>query len=125
MLDLLARQRQLLVYLTGGVLSALIDVGLMQLLIVQDVNYVLATSAGFITSLAFNFTFHARYTFSAPLSGSSLVRYLCVVALSYVLTLACVATSVQLLGNALSGKLIALPLAAALGFVLGKRWIFT
>lgn len=122
--EFLERQRQLITYLIGGVLSALIDVGLMQLLIYQGVNYVLATSAGFITGLLFNFAFHASKTFSTPMSSASFARYLCVVALNYLLTLACVALSVQLAGVAVIGKLVSLPLVAANGFVLGKRWIF-
>ncbi|MES2901286.1 MAG: GtrA family protein [Pseudomonadota bacterium] len=124
MRELVARHRQLLTYLTGGVLSALLDVGLMQLLIVQGVNYVWATTAGFITGLLFNFAFHARMTFAAPMRGATFVRYLCVVGMNYLLTLACVSASVELAGMAVIGKLASLPLVAAIGFVLGKRWIF-
>ncbi|MGZ8341693.1 MAG: GtrA family protein [Telluria sp.] len=124
MLELLSRQRQFLLYVVGGVLSALIDVGLMQFLIHGGSGYVAATSAGFIAGLMFNYGYHASVTFTAPPSGRSLARYLAVVALNYAFTLACVALSVQLLGVALIGKLLSLPLVAVVGFVLGKRWIF-
>lgn len=124
MAELIARHRQLLVYLAGGVLSALVDVGLMQLLIYNGVHYVAATTAGFIVGLLFNFAFHANLTFTAPLSAASFVRYLCVVGLNYLFTLGCVSAAVQLGGAAVIGKLVALPLVALVGFILGKHWIF-
>lgn len=124
MLDLLSRQRQFLLYLAGGVASALIDVGLMQFLIYSGVDYVTATSIGFIAGLVFNYGYHATVTFTAPPSGRSMGRYLAVVAMNYLFTLACVALSVHLLGLAVVGKLLSLPLVAINGFILGKHWIF-
>ncbi len=124
MREALARHRQLLTYLFGGVLSALIDVGLMQLLIWQGVHHIPAASAGFVTGLLFNFAYHARMTFAAPMSRASFARYLCVVGINYLLTLACVEAAVQLAGLPVVGKVASLPLVAASGFVLGKRWIF-
>ncbi|MGZ8292136.1 MAG: GtrA family protein [Telluria sp.] len=124
MRELLSRQRQFLLYLAGGVASALIDVGLMQVLIYSGVGYVAATSAGFIAGLLFNYGYHATVTFTAPPSGRSMARYLTVVAFNYAFTLACVALSVHLLGVAVVGKLLALPVVAINGFILGKHWIF-
>jgi putative flippase GtrA len=124
MLELLSRQRQFLLYLAGGVASALIDVGLMQFLIYSGVDYVTATSAGFIAGLIFNYAYHATVTFTAPPSGRSMGRYLAVVAMNYLFTLACVALSVHLVGLAVVGKLLSLPLVAVNGFILGKHWIF-
>lgn len=124
MLELLSRQRQFLLYLAGGVASALIDVGLMQFLIYSGVDYVTATSAGFIAGLIFNYGYHATVTFTAPPSGRSMGRYLAVVAMNYLFTLACVALSVHLMDMAVVGKLLSLPLVAVNGFILGKHWIF-
>lgn len=124
MLELLSRQRQFLLYLAGGVASALIDVGLMQFLIYSGVDYVTATSIGFVAGLVFNYGYHATVTFTAPPSGRSMGRYLAVVAMNYLFTLACVALSVHLLGLAVVGKLLSLPLVAINGFILGKHWIF-
>ena len=124
MLELLSRQRQFLLYLAGGVASALIDVGLMQFLIYSGVDYVTATSIGFIAGLVFNYGYHATVTFTAPPSGRSMGRYLAVVAMNYLFTLACVALSVHLFGLAVVGKLLSLPLVAINGFILGKHWIF-
>ena len=124
MLELLSRQRQFLLYLAGGVASALIDVGLMQFLIYSGVDYVAATSVGFVAGLIFNYGYHATVTFTAPPSGRSMGRYLAVVAMNYLFTLACVALSVHLVDMAVVGKLLSLPLVAINGFILGKYWIF-
>ena len=129
MREFLARRAQLMVYLAGGVLCALIDIGVMQLLIAAGVGYQVATSAGFATGLLVNYAYHARLTFRAPASTFSFARYLCVVAANYLLTMACVALAVALLGephahSALIGKLVSLPLVAFNGFLLGKYWIF-
>jgi putative flippase GtrA len=124
LLRLLRSRRQLLTYLLGGVLSALIDVGLMQLLIWSGSGHVAAASAGFAAGLMFNYLFHAGVTFTAAPSGASLARYLTVVAANYLLTLACVSLAVHLGLAAVAGKLVSLPLVAANGYVLGKRWIF-
>jgi putative flippase GtrA len=124
MRNLAIRHRQLLVYLAGGVLSALIDVGLMQLLISSGVNYVAAASAGFLAGLLFNYAFHANLTFATPASAFNFVRYMCVVGFNYLLTISCVGLAVQLTGIAVIGKLLSLPLVALVGFVLGKHWVF-
>lgn len=115
---------QWLLYLVGGVLSAVVDVGLLQLLLSGGCALVLATAGGFLAGLLLNFTFHARYTFGTLYSGATLARYLCVVAGNYLLTLACVGAADTLLHLAVLGKLASLPLVAASGFLLGKHWVF-
>jgi putative flippase GtrA len=128
MREWLARRRQLALYVAGGVASALIDVGLMQALIDGGATPLLAASAGFGAGLLFNYLYHLRVTFAAAAAHAprraSLARYLAVVAANYGLTLACVAAAVALGALPVAGKLVALPLVAASGFVLGKRWIF-
>lgn len=129
MREWLARRAQFGVYLAGGVLSAAIDIGIMQLLIAAGSGYGPATTAGFAGGLLFNYVFHQRLTFKAQASTFSFARYLCVVALNYLLTMACVALAVALLpwpeaSGALAGKLVSLPLVAFNGFLLGKYWIF-
>jgi putative flippase GtrA len=124
MVKLLMRQHQLLKYLVGGGLSAVIDIGLLQGLLWLGAPLVVAVSAGFLGGLAFNFLFHAHLTFQRGAGRATFVRYLCVVAANYVLTLLCVSASVSLSGSPLPGKLLALVLVAANGYLLGKRWIF-
>jgi putative flippase GtrA len=121
---LLAHWRQFAVFVAGGVLSALVDIGLMQALIHYGAHYTGATTAGFAAGLLVNYAFHSRVTFSSAASPGNFARYLCLLGFNYLLTMGCVALSVPLLGSALAGKLVSLPLVALNGFVLGKFWIF-
>lgn len=127
MRKLLLRQAQFLVYVTGGVLSVLIDIAVMRLLIDTGLHYPAAVSAGFVSGMLFNYTFHKCLTFKSA-DNFHFVRYLCVVGLNYLLTMACVWLGVALLGepaaqSALIGKLVSLPLVAVNGFLLSKYWI--
>ncbi|MES3023400.1 MAG: GtrA family protein [Pseudomonadota bacterium] len=124
MSKLVGRHRQLLVYLAGGLLSALVDVGFLQMLLAEGADVFAATSAGFAAGLLFNYTFHARLTFDAPATAFNFVRFLCVVALNYAITLLFVDLSVQWSGGAMAGKLLSLPVVTLGAFVLGKHWVF-
>jgi len=124
MAELLLRHRQFLVFVSGGVMCALVDIGVMQALIGSNVNVLVATSVGFLAGLGLNYLFHARLTFNAAMSAHNMARYLCVVALNFCITLAMVALSVALIDAALPGKLASLPVVAINGFLLSKHWIF-
>jgi putative flippase GtrA len=115
---------QFLVFVAGGGLSALIDIGLMQLLIVNHAAPILAASCGFFAGLVVNYVFHAAVTFKNPATVSTFLRFMCVVGLNYLITLAFVSASLALIDNALWGKLMSLPVVAANGFLLSKMWIF-
>jgi len=116
--------RQFLIYLVGGVLSALADIGVMQLLLISQSPVVLAATAGFLSGLMVNYAFHARVTFRQLGSRGSFLRYLCVVAANYVLTIAVVSAAQHWFDNPIAGKIVSLPLVALNGFLLGKLWIF-
>lgn len=118
------RRRRFAVFALGGLLCALVDIGLMQLLLQAGAHPTAAASAGFGAGLLANYAFHARVTFERAAGAASFARYLCVVALNYVLTIACVALADSLLANPLAGKILSLPLVAANGFLLSKYWIF-
>jgi len=113
-----------IVYIAGGLLSAFTDIGLMQLSIAAGVAVYTSTSLGFCAGLLVNYAFHAKVTFKRSTDLGSFGRYLSVVAVNYLLTLACVAISLSMLGNGLVGKVLSLPLIAAIGFLLSKRWIY-
>jgi putative flippase GtrA len=101
-----------------------VDVGLMQALIAGGIHFASATTAGFAAGLLVNYAFHSRVTFEAAATPFNFARYLCVVGINYLLTMAFVSMSVALLGIPLAGKLVSLPLVALNGFVLSKYWIF-
>jgi putative flippase GtrA len=117
-------QRQVLLFLAGGILSALIDIGIMQLLIHLGMAPMLATSIGFASGLLINFAWHAKMTFSSSVSAANFTRYMCVVAINYGLTLALVSLALAVLHSALAGKIISLPIVALNSYFLSKRWIY-
>jgi len=116
--------RQFAVFLTGGLICALADIGLMQLLLQGGVQATAAASAGFAAGLLVNYAFHSRVTFNAAANPANFARYLCVVGVNYLLTIACVAVAEATLANPLAGKLLSLPLVAVNGYLLSKYWIF-
>jgi putative flippase GtrA len=121
---LLTHSRQFGLFVFGGVLCALVDIGLMQLLLHNGLHFASATTAGFLAGLLVNYAFHSRVTFDAAATPSSFARYLCVVGINYALTLGCVALAQSLAGMPLAGKLVSLPLVSINGYLLGKYWIF-
>jgi len=116
--------RQFALFVAGGALCALIDVGLMQVLLSLGTHHVPAASAGFGAGLLVNYVFHTRVTFNASASAANFTRFLCVIAINYLMTLAAVALAASLFDNPLAGKLLSLPLVALNGYLLGKHWIY-
>lgn len=116
--------RRFVIYIGVGIICALIDIGLMQLLALFGAHFMVATTAGFAAGLVVNFLLHTHVTFSASYSHGALMRYLIVVAVNYALTLASVAIFHAWLDMALLGKLLSLPLVAVNGYWLGKLWIY-
>ena len=124
MRNLSDHSRQFGIYVVGGVICALVDIGLMQLLMHAGVHFASATSAGFLAGLLVNYAFHSRITFTAGATPANFARYMCVVGMNYLLTMACVAIAASVVAMPLAGKIISLPLVAINGYLLGKYWIF-
>lgn len=116
--------RQFAVYVIGGIVCALADIGLMLLLLEAGMHHTAAASAGFAAGLLINYAFHSRVTFNARGNSASFVRYLCLIGFNYFLTIACVAVAEAAIASSLAGKLLSLPLVAVNGYLLGKYWIF-
>lgn len=116
--------KQFLLYVLGGVLSALVDVGTMQLLITQQIAPAPAAAAGYLVALVLNFAFHAKVTFGGSANARTVARFACLVAFNCLLTVGLVGLAQWLTYPALWGKLVSLPLMVVTGFLLGKYWIF-
>jgi putative flippase GtrA len=119
--------RQFLVYVAGGVICALIDVGLLWWLLRVGVPPLTATTAGFLAGLAVNYAFYTRITFDSPFTPSAFARFMAVVLLNYLLTVATVTLSIFATEHALAaviGKVVALPLVALNGYWMSKHWVF-
>ena len=116
--------QQFAVFCLVGLISAFVDIGTLQSLVWLGMPTYLSVTAGFFMGLGVNLVLHARLTFGTPLNAANSTRYVLVVLINYLLTLACVTLSETLLAHYLPGKVIALPLVALLGFTLSKHWIF-
>jgi putative flippase GtrA len=116
--------RQFLLFITGGVTSAIIDIGIMQLMIYMGINPIISASGGFFVGLFVNYAFHAKLTFTSVTIVSSFLRFMSVVGINYLITIAFVSLSLYLVENALIGKIVSLPVIAVNGFVLSKQWVF-
>ena len=116
--------RQFIVYLIVGVLSALVDIGTMQLALRLDAGIQLAVTLGYAIGLTFNYLCHQRITFKAVSSAGSMLRYGIFVLINYLITLVFVYASVHWFDAAMPGKLASLPVIAIIGFLGGKFWIF-
>lgn len=116
--------RQFVVYIGVGILTALLDIGTMQALLLAGTGSTVAVSAGFTLGLVFNYFTHLRVTFKATGSQGSVLRFGILVLLNYGLTLACVELGLWLLDSVLAGKLLSLPVVAVNGFLLGRYWVF-
>jgi putative flippase GtrA len=117
-------RRQIVTYLGVGIACMIIDVGLMQALILLSVNYVVATTAGFLAGLFANFALHTRVTFRSAPSVRVAAKYLAVVLASYLLTVAFVWLAQTLFRAPVIGKLVALPFVAAFAFVMYRTWVY-
>ena len=112
------------VFVLVGVTCAVIDVGLMKLLGMLGLHYMIAASAGFATGLAANFALHTCLTFKARYSHATLVRFMGVVLVNYLITMFCVSLFHYWVDMPVFGKVISLPLVAVNGFLLSKHWVY-
>ena len=112
-------------YVLGGITSALIDVGTMQLLINFGISYIPATTSGYFIGLLVNIVFHSKVTFPTQLTSRVIFRFGILVAINYINTLLLTHLSFVIADKPIIGKLLSLPVVTLTGFILGKYWIFT
>jgi putative flippase GtrA len=113
------------IYVVGGLLSAAIDVLLLQVMLTVGCVTSIAVAVGFAGGLLVNYIYHSLLTFKVEFSIKQLFRYLVVVFFNYFLTLAFIYVADSILGvGVLAGKIMSLPVIAVNGFLLGKYWIF-
>ncbi|MGW8390350.1 GtrA family protein [Pseudoduganella sp. HUAS MS19] len=121
----MARLRHFSVYVGGGVLSAVVDIGVLKALLVAGCTAALAVAGGFMAGLMVNYLFHQNLTFRSTPSLWKMSRFLIVVAINYLFTMACIYVSDNIMGfGVIWGKIFSLPLIAVNGFLLSKYWVF-
>lgn len=116
--------RRFIIYISVGILSAIVDICIMQISQSIGFHFVLAASIGFLAGFIVNYILHLNVTFQSIGSIKILGRFISVVALNYALTVIFVLLSVKYLNSAIEGKLFSLPLVALNGYFLSKFWVF-
>jgi len=116
--------KELSTFAAIGVFCAVLDTGLMQLLIWLGTNYFISTTLSFFFGFIVNFYLHTRITFRSTYTHSTLVRFMLVVLINYIITLIIVHIFQIMMTMPLLGKLISLPIVAINGFLLSKKWVY-
>lgn len=110
--------------IVGGT-SAVIDVGLLILLReVVGAAIPLATTIAFWTALVYNFALNRAWSFGVAAVGTPFAKYLVVVGLNYLLTLAIVTGGVELGVPYVLAKLFAIGVGTLGTFLAYDRWVF-
>jgi len=116
--------QQFVIFSLVGIISAVMDVGLLLALVQTGAHAYLALTVAFFFGLGINFWLHARLTFQTRLSTKNTVRFLAVVGMNYGLTLGVVFIFEHLGLSYVLGKIISLPLVAIHGFLWSRLWVF-
>lgn len=110
--------------IVGGT-SAVIDVGLLALLReVGGLPIPVATTISFWTALVYNFSLNRAWSFDSDRVGTPFVRYLVVVGLNYLVTLAIVTGGDAAGVPYILAKLFAIGFGTLGTFVSYDRWVF-
>jgi putative flippase GtrA len=112
------------VYIIVGCVSATIDLLSLWLLIGLNIPQWLAVTLAFVAGFVFNVWAHALFTFEAPLTQQTGIRFTAVVGINYLLTLLIIETLTAFSFSLIAAKVLALPIIAASGFLLSKYWAF-
>lgn len=119
-----AMSRQFAIFLLVGLACAFIDIATLELLHIAGAHYGVAVSAGFGVGVIANYLLHTKLTFKTSSSQVNFLKFACIVALNYVITLLFVVGSTHFLGSVLTGKIASLPVIAVNGFLLSRYWAF-
>jgi putative flippase GtrA len=113
-------------FLAVGGTALVIDVAVLACLReIAHAPLVVATTAALVASLAWNYTAQRRLTFGSEVRlGSGLPRYLLLVGLNYVATLALVTLGARTGAGYLTGKAAAVAVLTPTNFYAYRAWVF-
>ncbi|MEE8601101.1 GtrA family protein [Euzebya tangerina] len=116
---------KLVKFVVVGVSSAVIDLGLLvSLRELGGVSIPVATTIAFWTALLYNFSLNRAWSFGVAAVRAPFARYLTVVGLNYLLTLAIVTGGVSLGVPYVLAKIAAIGIGTLGTFVAYDRWVF-
>jgi putative flippase GtrA len=113
-------------FLAVGGAALAVDVGVLAgLRELAHAPLVLATTAALVASLAWNYTAQRRLTFGSGVGlGAGMPRYLLLVGLNYVITLALVTLGASTGAGYLTGKAAAVAVLTPTNFYAYRAWVF-
>lgn len=117
-----------LLFLFVGGITAVIYFGLLAVFLdILSVDYRAGVSVAYITAVSFHFFANRRLTFRANHEKpfQQIVRYLPMVTLNYILTVAIVTASVEMLRlSPYVGAAAGIVVTTGIGFFISKAWVF-
>ncbi len=118
--------RRFTTFILVGGFSALIDVGLVGLLLYAHFPDMASVTIGFLAGVIANYILHAKVTFQVTsMTAGSITRYLTVLFINYLITVGIIQIlSIVFETPTLVGKIISLPIIAIVGFTLSRYWVF-
>jgi putative flippase GtrA len=121
--------RSILSFLTVGALAAILNFSLFSLCWGWlKINYSLAISISYMSSVIFHFTANRRFTFNSHPKNTfqQISRYAVMVAVNYCLTLLVMHYVVAVLGwSPYWGTIAAIGMTVGTGYILAKFWVFS
>ncbi|MCB1706243.1 MAG: GtrA family protein [Halioglobus sp.] len=112
------------VFVAIGLVSAAVDIFILQVLVWSGFHYTVAVTLGFLTGFLVNYLGHTRVTFKKQETVANVLGFILVVLLNYLITLSFVALSEVFLDSVVTGKIVSLPVVAVNGFLWGKYLVF-
>jgi putative flippase GtrA/SAM-dependent methyltransferase len=113
--------------LVGGATAVIYFLVLALNLEVLEVNYRLAVSAAYISSVLFHFVANKYFTFKSRTTRvlTQISKYLVLLLVNYFVTILVVGLIVEKVGlTAYHGVLASVPLIMVIGYLLSKHWVF-
>lgn len=111
-------------YLAVGIISAIVDITVFEILIRGGLLYINASTLSFFCGFIVNYILHASFTFSSGLSFTKFIKFTVVVLINLGMTNIIVFVFYANFEAPLLGKIISLPLVALNGYVICKSWVF-
>lgn len=120
----MAHRWQFPVYVAIGLISAAVDILIIQTLVWSGFHYTVGVTFGFLVGFLVNYLGHTRVTFKKQETFGNVLEFILVLLLNYLITLFFVALSEHFLDSIVIGKIASLPVVAVNGFLWGKYWVF-
>jgi putative flippase GtrA len=118
------RVRQFALFVIVGGASALIDLGLFELIHWLGVVAAFASGCSFLASTLVNYWANRQFVFNNRFTWGNLVRYFTLVAANLVVSMLLVFAGTQLGVDATLAKLASMCVIVVVNYFLSRRWVF-